>query len=225
MLTTWKDTVELNIRTLSPLLPPWPPFFTDLNAARDHVRQCCYDMYFRYTYFPSEDKMRFRTIVHFNTAKYAFGRGEFRLDGMGEMARRNRFMRGVKNVGCGVVKTEEKGVSVAGEEREKGKVSTAPYRLMRGRRVVGESWETFRGRAKVGSLLAASDGGETVVEGAEIELKTGEKAEEVNEAGGVVTEQETSEEEGEVKIDEKVEVEVKEVDPFKVRRTLTGGKK
>jgi hypothetical protein len=160
-------------------------------------------MHFRYVYFPGEQDWKLRMYVHFNTAKYAFGRGEFGLDGKGEMARRDKFANGVKRVG-----------EVKEELEERGKVSTAPYSLVRDGRVVGESWEAFRERAEAGSSpLAASDGDETMVDGTRVEVKTEEKTDEE----GEVKIEETGED-GEIKTEEKVGV--KEVDPFKVCPTF-----
>jgi hypothetical protein len=154
-------------------------------------------MHFRYVYFPGEQDWKLRTYVHFNTAKYAFGRGEFGLDGKSEMVRRDKFANGVKRVG-----------EVTEEVGERGEVSTAPYSLVRGGKVVGESREAFRGRAEAGvSPLAASDGGETMVDGTGVEVKTEEKTEE------------KADEEGEVKTEDKLEA--KEIDPFKVCPTWT----
>jgi hypothetical protein len=202
------ETVDINIHTLTPLLPPWPHTFSDLNAARDHVRQCCYAMHFRYMYFPSEERVRFRTIVQFSTAKYAHRRGEFVL-----AAQRER-VGGTRGAGNGCVKRD------SGVEKENGgggaeKVSTAPYSLKRDGKVVSETWEEFRKRVELavraGSEmtppLSASDGGETIVDGAEV-VKTEEDGGEVKE----ITEEKS--EKIEVKTEEKP---TEAIDPFKVR--------
>jgi hypothetical protein len=203
------ETVDINIAHLTLLLPPWPRTFFDLNAARDHVRQCCYAMHFRYTYFPGEDRVEFRTIVQFNTAKYAHRRGDFVLE-----AQRER-VGGTRGAGNGDVKRD----SIVGKENGGAKVSTAPYSLKRDGKVVGETWEEFRKRAEVavragGEVtppLSASDGGETMVGGAEV-VKTEDGGEENKEEVEVKTE-ENAGEEIEVKTEERP---AEAIDPFKV---------
>jgi hypothetical protein len=196
------ETVDVNIHTLTPLLPPWPHTFSDLNAARDHVRQCCYAMHFRYTYFPGEERVRFRTIVQFNTAKYAHRRGAFVLD-----AQRERVggTRGAGNVGMNRDSGVEKENGGGGAE----KVSTAPYSLKRDGKVVGETWEEFRMRAElavraggeVTPLMSASDGDEKTVDGAEVAKIEEDDGKENMEEVEVKTEKKPAE----------------AIDPFKVR--------
>jgi hypothetical protein len=168
-------------------------------------------MHFRYTYFPGEDRVEFRTIVQFNTAKYAHRRGDFVLE-----AQRER-VGGTRGAGNGDVKRDP----VVGKENGGAKVSTAPYSLKRDGKVVGETWEEFRKRAEVavragGEVtppLSASDGGETMVGGAEV-VKTEEGGDEENkEKAEVNTEGNAGEKVG-VKTEEKP---AEAIDPFKVR--------
>jgi hypothetical protein len=159
-------------------------------------------MHFRYTYFPGEDRVRFRTIVQFNTAKYAHRRGEFVLDTQRERA------GGTRGAGNGGVKRD------SGVEKENGgggaeKVSTAPYSLKRDGKVVGETWEEFRMRAElavraggeVTPPMSASDGGEKTVDGAEVAKIEEDDGKENMEEVEVKTEKKPAE----------------AIDPFKVR--------
>jgi hypothetical protein len=100
-------------------------------------------------------------------------------------------------------------------------VSTAPYSLKRDGKVVGETWEEFRKRAEVavragGEVtppLSASDGGETMVGGAEV-VKTEEDGDEQNKEKAEVNTEENAGENVEVKTEEKP---AEAIDPFKVR--------
>jgi hypothetical protein len=164
-----------------------------------------------YTYFPGEDPVRFRTIVQFNTAKYAHRRGDFVLE-----AQRER-VGGTRGAGNGDVKRE----SVVGKDNGGAKISTALYSLKRDGKVVGETWEEFRKRAEVavragGEVtppMSASDGGETMVGGAEV-VKTEEVGGEENKEEVEVKTEENAGEEIEVKKEEKP---AEAIDPFKVR--------
>jgi hypothetical protein len=171
-------------------------------------------MHFRYTYFPGEEQVRFRTIVQFNTAKYAHRRGDFVLDAQRE---RVGVTRGAGSVGVKRDSVVEKENGGGGAE----KVSTAPYSLKRDGKVVSETWEDFRKRAalavraggEVTPPLSASDGGETMVGGAEV-VKTEEGGDEENkEKAEVNTEGNAGEKVG-VKTEEKP---AEAIDPFKVR--------
>jgi hypothetical protein len=171
-------------------------------------------MHFRYTYFPGEDRVRFRNIVQFNTAKYAHRRGDFVLDAQRE---RERVVVGARGAGNGDVKRD----SVVGKDNGGAKVSTAPYSLKRDGKIVGETWEEFRTRAEVavragGEVtppMSASDGGETMVGGAEV-VKTEEVGGEENKEEVEVKTEENAGEEIEVKKEEKP---AEAIDPFKVR--------
>jgi hypothetical protein len=168
-------------------------------------------MHFRYTYFPGEDPVRFRTIVQFNTAKYAHRRGDFVLE-----AQRER-VGGTRGAGNGDVKRE----SVVGKDNGGAKISTALYSLKRDGKVVGETWEEFRKRAEVavragGEVtppMSARDGGETMVGGAEV-VNTEEVGGEENKEEVEVKTEENAGEEIEVKKEEKP---AEAIDPFKVR--------
>jgi hypothetical protein len=92
-MTYAPDAVELDITRLQPILSPWPPYFTDMNAARDRVQQVCYAKYFHYAYHPDAERGEFRLYIHFTAAKYAPRDGEFKVDRVGETQR----LAGIKN--------------------------------------------------------------------------------------------------------------------------------
>jgi hypothetical protein len=81
------DVVEADIVRLMPLMQTWSPCYADLNEARDHVRHVCERNRFRYTFHPEVEDGKFRTIVQFNTAKYALRDGKFKVSEEGEWKR------------------------------------------------------------------------------------------------------------------------------------------
>jgi hypothetical protein len=76
---TYTAAVQTDISRVAPLLPPWPPHFADLNAARDYVREVCYAIYFRYMYHTDVAGHKFRRFVHYNVAKEAWEAGAFEV--------------------------------------------------------------------------------------------------------------------------------------------------
>jgi len=93
---TLPAAIERDIARLNVLLPTWPSSFIDLNAARNYVRQLCYELYFEYTGHADIEMYKFKLYVHFNAAKYAHKAEKFVLSEEGE-ARRAAGSRRVKN--------------------------------------------------------------------------------------------------------------------------------
>jgi hypothetical protein len=120
------------------------------------VRQAGYAIRFRYTYFPDTELARFRIYVCFNTAKYAYRRGEFRLDVDGERPKvaDNAIGAGPDRKNCIAATTERERIGdwedVIGEDKdERFKVSTALYSTRPSTKFVSGSFEDFKKRAEV----------------------------------------------------------------------------
>ncbi|KAH7079581.1 hypothetical protein FB567DRAFT_418616, partial [Paraphoma chrysanthemicola] len=72
-----REAVEANIQRLTPLLPSRPHVFTNLSAARDHVRHVASEIGFKYIHHPGVETWKFEMWVNFNTARRAFEAGMF----------------------------------------------------------------------------------------------------------------------------------------------------